>query len=275
MIFTAVFLRSDYAAFWIFRSTHMDRAPTIPTANAEASAGQQPRSVSLVTPVHEIADAFPAEHIYIGDEASESAGEPRTVAKRVQIINAVRGTRYQLIFFEEGFLRFRERKGKSLVKDHLLELRFLNMEPQVTRQFASTVLKVALGLGLTAIAAWLLAPWTGLTSYLQPAGVIATAGAIIALLTLVYRSYDTFSFYTASGSAEVLTIRANLGCLRRCRKLVPQISRAIRNAVAGIKLDEETYLRAEMQAHYRLRETGVITRETCSDGVSMILSKFG
>jgi hypothetical protein len=30
-----------------------------------------------------------------------------------------------------------------------------------------------------------------------------------------------------------------------------------------------------MQAHYKLAETGVITREECSDGTALILSKFG
>lgn len=253
----------------------MDRAPTIIPDTADVPAEEQPRSVSLVTPVHEITDGFPAEHIYIGDEASDSSGEPKTVARRVNIRNPARGTAFQLTFFEEGFLRYRERKGNVLAKDHVLELRFLNMEPQVTRQVDAVALRSSLVLGLIAVAAWVLAPLTGLANYLVPTSVVAATGAVVTFLLFIYRSYETYSFYTASGSAEVLTLRANFGCVRRCRKLVPQIGRAIRNAVAGIKLDEETYLRAEMQAHYQLRETGVITRKTCSDGVSMILSKFG
>ena len=87
MTFTAPAAGTVYLKHCLYSGTHMDRAPTINPDIAETPAGQEPRTVSLVTPVHEFADGFPAEHIYIGDEASDSAGEPKTVVRRLRIRN--------------------------------------------------------------------------------------------------------------------------------------------------------------------------------------------
>ena len=243
-------------------------------ANTAEGTLEPPRSISLVKPVQEITDGLPAEHIYIGDEASDSVGEPITVAKRFRIANWARGVCTELTFFEEGFLKVREFKRGKLHKNHLLELRFLSLEPSSSRIIALPLLWTALGLSSLAAAAWLISTLDSLGQYFYPASVLSATGATIALLLFVYRSCESFSFYTASGDAEVLTLRSNFGCLRRCRLLLPQITAAIREAVSADKLDEDTYLRAETQAHYRLRETGVITRKACSDGISLILSKF-
>jgi len=244
--------------------------------NAAQGTLQPPRtSISLVTPVQEIADGLPAEHIYIGDEASDSAGEPTTVSKQFRFANWVRGVRTEITFFEEGFVKVREFRRGRLNKDHVLELRFLNLEPSSSRIIALPMLWTALGLSGVAAVASLFSTWSSLGQYFYPAAVLCATAAAIAFLMFVYRSSESFSFYTASGDAEVLTLRSNFGCLRRCRALMPQITSAIRKAISDTKLDEETYLRAETQAHYRLRETGVITRKACSDGISLILSKFG
>lgn len=253
----------------------MDHALTTSLDVAEGTTERERNSVSVVPPVREIADAYPAEHIYIGDEAADSAGEPRTVAKRVRVANPARGVATELTFFEEGFMRVRERSRNRTAKDHVLELRFLNMEPHVTRHLAMPALWAALAMAGLAALCWFVAPLTNIPHLVTPMAVVSGTAALVAFLFFVYRSEETFSFYTASGSAEVLSLRANLGCMRKCRALAPVISRAIRHAVAGTTLDDETYLRAEMQAHYRLRETGVITHKSCSEGVSLILSKFG
>ena len=59
------------------------------------------------------------------------------------------------------------------------------------------------------------------------------------------------------------------------RRLVDDVSLAIAESKQGIVLNDTSYLRAEMKAHYKLAETGVISREACSDGTAQILSKFG
>lgn len=244
--------------------------------NATEGTLDAPRtSISLVRPKHEIADGLPAEHIYIGDEAADSAGQPNTITRRCKFSNWVKGIQTELIFFDEGFLKIREYRRGKLNKDHLLELRFLNLEPSSCRLVALPMLWTALILGGIAAATWLLASMSSLGQYLVPAAVLAATGAGVAFMLFIYRSSESFSFYTASGDAEVLTLRSNFGCIHRCRTLIPRITAAVRDAVAGNRLDDDTYLRAETQAHYRLRETGVITRTACSDGISLILSKFG
>ena len=54
-----------------------------------------------------------------------------------------------------------------------------------------------------------------------------------------------------------------------------QVREAIAKANADSGVHDVRYLRAEMQAHYKLAETGVITREACSNGTALILGKFG
>lgn len=247
---------------------------TTPATDEDTTDSPRP-TFSLVNPVHEIQDALPAEHIYIGDEAEDSAGEPTTVSRRCRFVNWVKGVQTELTFFEEGFLKIRQFRRGLLCKDHVLELRFLNLEPTASRVVRWPFLWIATAFaGITAIAS-LLSIVGNAPQFVFTGAVLSGTAAIVSLLLFLYRSSESFSFYTASGAAEVLTLRSNLGCFRRCRAVVPLVTAAIRDAVADNTLDEETYLRAETQAHYRLRETGVITRKACSTGISMILTKFG
>ena len=67
----------------------------------------------------------------------------------------------------------------------------------------------------------------------------------------------------------------SFGCFRRSRAVVPEISNAIGVAIERNTLEEEPYLRAEMQDHYRLRNEGIISPKACQTGTSRILSRFG
>ena len=58
------------------------------------------------------------------------------------------------------------------------------------------------------------------------------------------------------------------------RAMAREIRRAIVRASAETGAHDVRYLRAEMLAHYKLAETGVITRDACSDAAALILSKF-
>ena len=56
--------------------------------------------------------------------------------------------------------------------------------------------------------------------------------------------------------------------------IVKEICNAIRDARQQNTENDIDYLRAEMKAHYKLAETGVISRKACSNGTTLILSKF-
>ena len=94
-------------------------------------------------------------------------------------------------------------------------------------------------------------------------------------MLFIYRSEQTHQFRTASGNAIVLSLTGSFGCIRRMRALAREVKLAIAEVAQDTDIHDVRYLRAEMQAHYKLAETGVITREACSNGTSLILSKFG
>ena len=216
---------------------------------------------------------YETEHIYIGDESQDPDNSPRTVSKRVRIKNFARGVASELTFYAEGFLNIREGTRKKLTKDHTLELRFVDPDPAIDRRIASGWLWVTLGFAVLALAGRFLLPITELSDYALAITVLLATLAAVAFLSFIYKSEERIRFYTASGRAEVLSLVSSFGCVRKVRRTARAIQASINGA--GIGAYDVRYLRAEMQAHYRLRENGVITAQACADGTALILSKFG
>lgn len=215
-----------------------------------------------------------SEHIVIADELADHSFEPTRVRRDETIRNRVRSTSVDLVFYEEGFVRFRETRKGVAAREHLLELRFLSPDPMSRRNHAVAYLWGALGLGLAALCAAFFVPTTNYAQF----GLSATVGlatlAVVSLLLFVYRSEVQYRFVTSNGRAGVLTLTGSFGCVRRVRAAAGAIRHAIRAARQGTAADDAEYLRAEMKAHYRLAEAGVITRKQCADGTALILSKF-
>ena len=128
--------------------------------------------------------------------------------------------------------------------------------------------------GLSLVASYLL-PLTGAAAHTISATASLATCAVLSLMLFVYRSDETHRFMTISGHAVVIRLAASFSCVRRVRKVSREISAAIAEASGGYDRQDVRYLRAEMQAHYKLAENGVISRQACSDGTATILSKFG
>ena len=215
------------------------------------------------------------EHIYIGDEFADQAGEPTIVRKRECIRNRVHGTITELTFYEEGFLTIREGTKKKLNKEHVLDLRLIKPEPVTTRRIATACLWSSLGIGMLALFVSIVLPLTILAQFTISLTAILTTLAILSLLLFVHRSEVTYQYCTASAQTVVLSLTGSFGCYHRMRAVAREIRQAIIRVDAENGAHDVHYLRAEMSAHYKLAETGVITREACSDGTALILSKFG
>jgi hypothetical protein len=215
------------------------------------------------------------EHIYIGDEFAERTDEPKTVTKCEHIKNRVHGTTTELTFYEEGFLKIREGNTKKLNKEHVLELRFIKPDPVTTRRIATSCLWSSLGSGILALLVSFVLPLTSLAQHTISATAVLATMTILSLLFSVYRSEVTHQFCTTSGQTVVLSLISSFGCERGMRTMAREIQQAIVRASADTGAHDVHYLRAEMSAHYKLSETGVISREACSDGTALILSKFG
>lgn len=214
------------------------------------------------------------EHIYIGDEFAEFSSEPTQVRKRENVRNCVNGTLTEITFFEEGFLKVRESNNKKRNTEHVLELRFLKSDPQTKQKLATSNLWLSLGLGLAALSSSFALPTTTLAEYTMSAVLLTATLALLCLMHFVYRSEVSFQFRTANGQTVVLSLKASFGCISRMREMARQVQKEIKSAATETDAGDVRYLRAEMQAHYKLAETGVITREACSNGTSLILSKF-
>ena len=216
-----------------------------------------------------------AEHIYIGDEIAEQAGEPTTVGKITKITNRVTGVRTELTFYDEGYLHVREDRKDKVIKEHMLELRFLRSEPAVNRRLSTPFLWTALAMGLLALAASFILPKTGLAQFTLSGTAVFATMAAIGLMLFVYRSDVRYRLCTTNGHTVVISLMGSFGCIRRVRHAARDIEQAIADASMQYDAGDVRYLRAEMKAHYKLAEMGVISREACSNGTSMILSKFG
>ncbi|MCH7853831.1 MAG: hypothetical protein IIB76_05790 [Proteobacteria bacterium] len=215
------------------------------------------------------------EHIVIEDEFANPADDLKVVREREYLRNHVQRTITEITFYEEGFLKIREGNKKKLLKEHVLELRFIDPEPIMVRQIAMPWLWSSLALAVLASGAGVFLPATQIPQYAAPVAAILAALAILLFCVFVCRSKISHIFCTASGKTDVVSLCASIGCFREARNLAMQVRKAIERAGEDNGVHDVRYLRAEMQAHYRLAETGVITREECSDGTALILSKFG
>ena len=214
------------------------------------------------------------EHIVIADELADHSIEPTRVYRQTSIVNRVRGIATNLTFYDEGCVQVRQKRKGMRVREHLLELRFLNPKPVTSRRPATGFLSGAVALGLVTLATAVAVPTTPLSSYAVPTTIAVATLALLSLLLFIYRSDVRYRFFTASGRAVVISLTASFGCKRKTRLTVKEISDAIRDARQDNTANDIDYLRAEMKAHYKLAETGVISRKACSNGTTLILSKF-
>lgn len=214
------------------------------------------------------------EHIVIADELYDHSVEPTQLTREESIANRIKGIVTELYFYDEGWVKVRQSfKGKNTT-EHLIELRFLNPRAETSRRPAKRSLWLALGLGVIAILAALLLPMTALSTYALSAAAIFATLALFALLSHIYRHDVRYRFVTATGRAAVLTLPGSFGCMRRTRASVRMIREAISDARSEDNVGDVAYLRAEMKAHYKLAETGVISQQACADGTRLILSRF-
>lgn len=226
----------------------------------------------------------PSEDILLecGDEdllEKQAPASPRslTVERRFVLTNRVRRSRHELTLFQEGYLRVRRSsraRPTSGRAEALLDLRYLDPRPVLSRVKAPKMLRAALA--LTAVGALLgtlayfsIAPLLTLSTAL-----LAHAAAGVAAWLFVLRSHERVVLRTNAGKVPVLTLQANLGCIGCCRALVPHLVSAIAKAQRSNAATKAAYLRQEMREHYRLRETGVCTDDLCATGTRRILAQF-
>ena len=215
------------------------------------------------------------EHVSIGDDITHPSTEPKEFSGHDIVKNRLNGTVTEIRYSREGYLRTHETRKGTTNDGLLLELRFLDPTPILVRRWPVAFLWSSLAFGLLAMSASFFISKSG---YSQHADLITAALSIMAILSLVlfaYRYVVDYQFRTASGEAIVLTLSGTFESTRRMQKVANRVSNAIVHARKQVDTQDENYLRAEIQAHYRLANTGAITREACTTGNFLILSKLG
>ncbi len=234
-------------------------------------------------PVNEIEQAFhdddtqtTAEHISLGSYEADltAATELNNVRSQFKVSNRLHGTRFSYVLYEEGFLQVRKRKGKELVQDHYLSLRFLSDTPKVSRVIAKRTLFATVGLVAACLVSGLLFAFTPWGDIFRATTILLGTGATIAFLLFLYWSHERTHFYTASGECEVLRLMGSVESYRTCRAIVPDLCQAIRDAQANNPSDRQLYLREAMHEHYRLQRASVISKDACTTSTRRILADF-
>ena len=238
-------------------------------------------NTALVRSFHDLESEVDAEHIsmgYAGKTPSEadvtSAVELNKPSSRFRLPNHIHGMRFSYTLFEEGFLKIQKWKGKTLVEDHYLTLRFMSPVAKVTRVIAKRALYAAAGLLGAGLVAAVLAAVTPYDQIFRSASILLGCGTIISFMLFLHWSHERTHFFTSMGNCEVLTLTGTVESFRACRTIAPAVSKAIRDAQANNTKNEQTYFREEMHEHYRLHRADVITPEDCSDATRKILAKF-
>lgn len=222
-------------------------------------------------------DSARAEHILIEadtDEDEIALAQPRVPQKRFVLENRAHALETELTLFEGGWLSVRERRRNKPGEARLLYLRYLDRDPCVSRYVAKRTLYLTLALFAAALTAGGLAGFSVLPTLTVPATAVLLIATGAAFAASVYRTQKRVVYLTLHGRAPVLRLLGTLGSFRALRKIVPELTQAIDESKRPRKRERVDELRGEMREHYRLRESGIIDQQTCSDGTQRILGHF-
>jgi len=217
-----------------------------------------------------------AEHILLeGDELdpgfdASGSGNPQ---QHFHIVNRSHALQTEMILFEGGWLSVRQHKRSTPGEAQMINLRYVDPRPQVSRYFA----RRTLGLSAAACVAGLICSvliWNSIAILVTiPAAIVSFTGAVIAFAACAYRTRKDVVFVTRHGRAPVVELMATLGSFRALRKIVPRLIDEIKHA-QDVDADVQKMLRSEMREHYRLRECGILSQETCTESTQKILCQF-
>jgi hypothetical protein len=222
-------------------------------------------------------DAVATEHILL-----ESADpEPEVIADRVGALrvyltlhNRIRRVRTELRIYQEGYLGICEQRAGSEESEQRFALRHLDPRPVLSCRVAKTARGAALCSIVVAVLMAGLAYQSVAPAITLSAAAAALITAALAATVFVYRTEERVQFVTRHGRIAVVTLVASCGCVRACRRLVPELVAAIKESASHAGGDQNGYLRAEVREHYRLRDNGVLSARDCFSAVQRILGRF-
>ncbi|MGD8324831.1 MAG: hypothetical protein PVF50_10750, partial [Gammaproteobacteria bacterium] len=211
-----------------------------------------------------------------GDEldAAFDASEPRDPQQHFHVVNRSHAIQTEMILFDGGWLSVRQHKRSKPGEAQMINLRFVDPSPDVSRYFARRTLILSAALGVAGAVAAALAVYSVLIVVTIPAAILLLTGSAVAFATCAYRTRKDVVFVTRHGRAPVIELMATLGSFRTLRAIVPRLVDEIKKASDAGESDTQAHLRSEMREHYRLRECGVLNQSECAASTQRILQHF-
>ena len=216
-----------------------------------------------------------SEHILLESD-ERKIPDPRCSRKlhgRIELQSRLRRRTLRLELVDYYYLVVRSYGSRSVAAEYVLDLRFVDSSPGLSRHFASRWLLAALVLMALAGA---IALRTGGSA--APAGWLAACGvvsgmAVAAAVVCLYRTTETISMYSAHGRAKLLEFTSGLGAKRTFKPFTNKLAAHIKLAVAARRPMRSEHLRDEMREHFRLRENGVLSVEEYEASKARILAE--
>ena len=218
-----------------------------------------------------------SEHILLESD-ERKIPHPRSVRKlhaRIELHSRIRRRALQLELVDYYYLVVRLYRARFVASEYVLDLRFVDTSPALSRHVASRWLLSALALIALAGAIAL-----RISSSVAPTGWLAATGvvfgmAVAATIVCLYRTTETISMYSAHGRARLFEFTSGLGVKRAIGPFTNKLAAHVKLATAARRSLRSEHLRDEMREHFRLRETGVLSDKEYEASKARILAEHG
>ena len=207
-----------------------------------------------------------SEHILL--ESEERAIPDRHTAQKihasVSLRSRLRRRALTLEVIDYYFLSVRVCRARSLVREYVLDLRFIDPQLISSRHVAWRWIAATLALGaLFSAAVWWVAsssaPFWKQDRLLAFAAILSLT--VCAGFVAAYRTTETWTMNSVYGKARMLQCTGGLGTLRTLRPFAKKLAAHIQLAVAARRPSKSEHLRDEMREHFRLKAARVLTEQ--------------
>jgi hypothetical protein len=218
------------------------------------------------------------EHILLESDVRE-VPDPRAARKvhaHVGLKSRLRRHAVQLEIIDDYYLSVRSWHSRMPPAAYVLDLRFVDATPRLSRHIAwrwmaAAVFLIALA---SVIAAWYgpFASGTRAHDWLVPCLTATGSGALVAL-TSAYRTNETVTLYSTIGQAKLVEFTGGLGTLRTLQLFMAKLTAHTSLATAARRSSRSEHLRDEMREHFRLKALGLLSTDEYEAAKARILGQ--